>query len=223
MSGKNRTSPEKNRTTGSRGHVRKIWDWPQPVKLQQQNREMVWYRFCETLSYLKPDKQQEEHHALEVLSHHVQHEVVRRDICSREDIWSLHRKWSCALSLAFNSLTLITLVANPRNLRTPTGVVTNSWVQPPILTISSNLAIVAKLGDPKCLISLNGQCHLEHARDPLKMWTKYCSEIYVPHNDTATLDDILDEQCFWKAVARSPNATHKCSGRPRTIDGPVGD
>ena len=27
----------------------------------------------------------------------------------------------------------------------------NSWVQPPILTISSNLAIVAKLGDPKCL------------------------------------------------------------------------
>ena len=23
-------------------------------------------------------------------------------------------------------------------------------------------------------------------------------------------------QCFWKAVARSPNATHKCSGRPRT-------
>ena len=26
-----------------------------------------------------------------------------------------------------------------------------SWVQPPILTISSNLAIVAKLGDPKCL------------------------------------------------------------------------
>ena len=107
--------------------------------------------------------------------------------------WSLHRKWSCALSLAFNSLTLITLVANPRNLRTPTGVVTNSWVQPPILTISSNLAIVAKLGDPKCLISLNGQCHLEHARDPLKMWTKYCCEIYVPHNDTAALDDILDE------------------------------
>ena len=27
----------------------------------------------------------------------------------------------------------------------------DSWVQPPILTISSNLAIVAKLGDPKCL------------------------------------------------------------------------
>ena len=26
-----------------------------------------------------------------------------------------------------------------------------SWVQPPILTISSNLAIVAKLDDPKCL------------------------------------------------------------------------
>ena len=26
-----------------------------------------------------------------------------------------------------------------------------SWVQPPILTISSNLAIIAKLGDPKCL------------------------------------------------------------------------
>ena len=24
------------------------------------------------------------------------------------------------------------------------------------------------------------------------------------------------QQCFWKAVARSPNATHKCSGRPRT-------
>ena len=29
------------------------------------------------------------------------------------------------------------------------------------------------------LISLNGQCHQEHARDPLKMWTKYCKEIYV--------------------------------------------
>ena len=28
---------------------------------------------------------------------------------------------------------------------------TTSWVQPPILTISSNLAIVTKLGDPKCL------------------------------------------------------------------------
>ena len=28
---------------------------------------------------------------------------------------------------------------------------TSSWVQPPILTISSNLAIIAKLGDPKCL------------------------------------------------------------------------
>ena len=26
-----------------------------------------------------------------------------------------------------------------------------SWVQPPIFTISSNLAIVAKLGNPKCL------------------------------------------------------------------------
>ena len=30
-----------------------------------------------------------------------------------------------------------------------------SWVQPPILTISSNLAIVAKLGDPKCLQNLH--------------------------------------------------------------------
>ena len=26
----------------------------------------------------------------------------------------------------------------------------SSWVQPPILTISPNLAIVAKLGDPDC-------------------------------------------------------------------------
>ena len=30
-----------------------------------------------------------------------------------------------------------------------------SWVQPPILTISSNLATVAKLGDPKCLENLH--------------------------------------------------------------------
>ena len=31
----------------------------------------------------------------------------------------------------------------------------SSWVQPPILTISSNLAIVAKLGYPKCLQNLH--------------------------------------------------------------------
>ena len=37
-------------------------------------------------------------------------------------------------------------------------------------------------------VSLNDQCHKEHTCDPLKMWTKYCDEIYV-----YSLDDILDE------------------------------
>ena len=40
MSGKNRTSPEKNPTTGSPRHVRKIWDWPQPVYIWSPNLMM---------------------------------------------------------------------------------------------------------------------------------------------------------------------------------------
>ena len=45
-------------------------------------------------------------------------------------------------------------VTNSERIKLHKGLlehVTSSWVQSPILTISSNLAIVAKLGDPKCL------------------------------------------------------------------------
>ena len=48
----------KNRTTGSPGHVRKIWDWPQPDYLytieQWALRTWVWCSYVATLAVVRP-------------------------------------------------------------------------------------------------------------------------------------------------------------------------
>ena len=73
------------------------------------------------------------------------------------------KKWShCETAALWNSLGTCKTSSTPfrfhwkpncqrRSSLSLVAVLLISWVQPPILTISSNLAIVAKLGDPKCL------------------------------------------------------------------------
>ena len=53
---------------------------------------------------------------------------------------------------------------------------------------------------------IGGDCALGARRDPLKMWTKYCSEIYVPY----TLDDILSAGEKGRTHRTFPKVRPKC-------------